>query len=629
MEDLSNIYVVSNPYFNKSKTLEFRLLCYIDEYYILLYKNLETNKVKEKKIQVKTIPSDLDSNIDKEGIDYFKLYIDKVLINETDELPEDDEASDLTYDLIGNVADILDLDTDVTLEPILKHDSFYELLNKYLNQFEMIKLDYMLETIIKFFYSGKLRKGRQLLSRYLTHEGFILKKETGAVYKVDNKIKGYNYLTFDDCKIEVAKKIGKNVTNDKDIKEALTFIDDRLEPVYDIIKFKNCMYDIKEHKIIKPETPIFTSVETKYNYNPDAQGLEIKDFLYSSFEKKTAIETAEYVKGVLQFVGYLFTSGNIRTVLAMLVGVSGGGKSIFSDVLSEIFGKEKIADMKIQDLDYTHATSQLLDKHLNIINDADDRPIQNIGLIKQLSGYDSISINPKGKDSITIPREEVAKMILVANAIPVFRKLDSGLLERFLIIEFNIKFRGTEKEDKHLLEKLLKPDNIEWLIYNGLEAYKELELKEAESIAKGEIPDGFILKRDIEETKDLVAKYTNPLNYIIRKLILKHDKEAFKDEVSEDDDYAYITIDDLNTNILKTADYLGLELEPYKNKSGKVDPRRILPILRNEFNLNENYKTESKRIKRGSNDKVKRYYPDLIKDVELWEFLNDYKVGQF
>ena len=50
---------------------------------------------------------------------------------------------------------------------------------------------------------------------------------------------------------------------------------------------------------------------------------------------------------------------------------------------SGIFGKDKIADLKLQEIEKnTHATSSLANKHLNIIQDSDDSAINNNSLLK-------------------------------------------------------------------------------------------------------------------------------------------------------------------------------------------------------------------------------------------------------
>ena len=38
----------------------------------------------------------------------------------------------------------------------------------------------------------------------------------------------------------------------------------------------------------------------------------------------------------------------------------------------------------------------------------------------------------------------------------------------------------------------------------------------------------FILRMNEKETKVLVEKYSKPVNYLVSKLVLKHDPEAFE-----------------------------------------------------------------------------------------------------
>lgn len=164
----------------------------------------------------------------------------------------------------------------------------------------------------------------------------------------------------------------------------------------------------------------------------------------------------------------------------------------------------------------THATSSLVNKHLNIIQDGDDSAINNNSLIKQLTGNDPLQVNPKHVDPFVLPPEEVPKSILICNSLPHFKKLEAALLEHFLIIEFNVKFRGTDKEDPKLLNKILdNPEEIEWFIYESIQAYKEM-------VKNGE---DFVLRKDGEETRKLVDKHQNPVNYVLNKLIIGYGSE--------------------------------------------------------------------------------------------------------
>lgn len=85
---------------------------------------------------------------------------------------------------------------------------------------------------------------------------------------------------------------------------------------------------------------------------------------------------------------------------------------------------------------------------------------------------------------------------------PAFKKIEKAIIERIGIIEFHVKFRGTEKEDKHLEKKIIESkEDIEWLIYNSLEAYKNMCLNDTD----------FNFRVDETTTLELLNKHSNPL----------------------------------------------------------------------------------------------------------------------
>ena len=451
-----------------------------------------------------------------------------------------------------------------------------------------------------------IAKTRRDLGEYLNkRHGIILRYEINTIYILDKNNIGYNQIKPDGLIKLLSKDLGENLVSDKDLLEALSFISERKKLEYNKVKFNNCIYDMKLNEVITPKNPVFTDIESKYNYNPNAESYILKNFLETSLEKETPERTQNYIKGVLQVVGYLFSSGNTQNILTFIVGVGGGGKSVFTNVLTEIFSIDKVADLSLQELDNPHGTSSLIGKHLNIVRDADDRLVEAEDVLKQLSGNDPIQTNPKFKEAYTIAREEVAKTLIIANAIPKFRKTSQSLLSRFLIIEFNKKFRGTNKEDKNLIGKILEdPEELEWLIYHGLKEYKEMV----------EANQDFILRMNEKETKVLVEKYSKPVNYLVSKLVLKHDPEAFEYGESQ------VFSTPLNKMCVKLAEKEGIEVKT--NKKDLIDPRVLTKAIKEEFELYDVQvnKGEYKPVKA---DNQKRYYPDLIKDIETWEYLDN------
>lgn len=456
-----------------------------------------------------------------------------------------------------------------------------------------------------------IKKTQQQLGNFLNTEyGIILRANSHEVYILDPSGKAYESIEEDSIigmLAEIFKE--KNIVHSKDLHEAIEFITDRLHPQSDIIKFKNGVYDLKEHQLIEEvEAPIFTLMECPVNYNPEAESTYLKQFLETSLKQPTPELTAKYILGVKQLIGYLFTSGNDRTLLPIITGVSGAGKSIFCSVLERIVN-DKISNVPLQDMDKDHLTSALVGTQLNIIYDSGTKPIVDNGKIKQVTS-DSIGINPKGLKPYTLPAKEVPKTILVCNQTPIFTNPESAILERLMFIEFKHKFRGTGAEDKDLKSKILdNPEELEWLVYESLEAYRELIENDNE----------FILKLNTEDTRHLLDKHSKPLNYLVSELISKYDKEAYEEDLelckseAEKDKLKVIALD-LNNLIVYLAKKEGLELN--LDKRGLVNGKVLTGVIKRELEIenSEEFTTKVEKFK----GVPLRTYPNLIKS-ELYE----------
>ncbi len=485
-----------------------------------------------------------------------------------------------------------------------------------------IKKDKSADTVDGLYGAFKSRKGvkkaQRDLGNYLNKEcGIVLRENTHDLYKLDLYSNGYDSTTIDKIIAELTNIFGEsNLFSTNDVETAVDFISERLTPEYNIVKFSNGLYSMKQHKLITPENPVFTLIESPYAYNPNAEPEYIIDYLYSSLEKETPEKTDEYVKGVLEYVGYLFTSGNSRNILGWITGIGGGGKSTFANIIQAVFGN-RCADLDFAEIEKnTHSTSILVGNHLNIVREAETGMVYNNKPYKTLVGDEPIPINPKNQHPYMLPKEEVPKSVMVANNIPPFKNPVLSIIQRFLIIEFNKIFRNTDDDIKDLDDLIINSDaDMEWLIYNSLEAYKEMV----------ESKKGFKLKLSDAKTKELMYKHSKPVNYLVNKLILKHDKNAFDTDVKLYKESAngettfskpYIITGELNELIVYYAKKDGVEI-PLSEKTGKVDGRILTKAIRDEFDLHEYYLDDGKKYSsitdRDVDGNVVRYYPELIK----------------
>ena len=487
------------------------------------------------------------------------------------------------------------------VEDIKSSDCLKILLDPYYNNSEYEEFQKNEYALIKQFESRKhVGKARQRLANWLKKRfDVILRKNSHDIYILDEDNNCYTEVTNDELLYKVSEILGPQLINDDDLKWALSYISDRLDPQHNIVKFSNCIFDMEKLEVINTDKPIFTLVETPYRYNPNAKSTVLKEFLNSSLKKSSPEKTEETILCIKQLTGYLFTSGNVLNVLPMITGVSGGGKSVFANILTAIFGKNKIADLKLQEIEKNvHATSSLVNKHLNIIQDSDNSAINNNSLIKQITGNDPLQVNPKHVHPYVLPKEEVPKTIVVCNNIPRFKKLEPALLERFLIIEFNVKFRGTDNENTNLLNEILdNPEEIEWFIYESIKAYKEM-IKEGKD---------FALRKEGDATRQIVDKHQNPINYLLCQLIDEYDP-------NDSNILGYVYTNELNTAIRHLAKIEGIDL--ILNRKGIISSTTLINTIRYEFDLwDKSYQTQPHM---GS-----RYYPGLVPNMKYWDIIDE------
>lgn len=432
-----------------------------------------------------------------------------------------------------------------------------------------------------------VEQGRRDLSKLLTeYYGVILRKHIGTLYKANGN--GYEPTTHDDLIKELTKVFGKNFIHDNDLKNAIGYISDRLEPEPNIVKFKNTLFDMDGVKPIESETPIFTVLNIPYNYNPDAKSTLFKEFLNSSFTRynedgqEDEDKTKEAVKGIKQLCGYLFTSGNSLEILPIFTGLTGAGKSTLLNILTGIFGHDKISGISLQSLENDiHASSGFIGRHLNIIRDSDTSIIKNNSILKTWTGNEGYPVNPKFKELFDLPAHEVPKPILACNTMPVFAVYDDAVIRRFVIVEFLVSMTKKGKAIKDLDKKILvDAEEVEWFIYESIKEYEDLNNK----LEDGET---FVFKISDEETKELIEKHTHPLNHIVQILIRKHDPQAYDDDKASDlqNNFTPIFTDDLVDTILYVADENGIDVPV--NKHGKIDKKTLLGVLRDEFDLHD------------------------------------------
>lgn len=437
----------------------------------------------------------------------------------------------------------------------------------------------------------------EYLAKYLNIEyGLILRSNVNTAHLLNTENNCYELTDHETILKLIANDFGHNTVSMKEIIKALDYIDNRIKPSYNIIRFNNMIYDMKTHNSIKLNSPLLPYYDIYFNYNPEAKGELIQQFLYSSLNEKQ-------VKGLLELIGYLFTVENKENIIICFIGKGGSGKSVLSNILTHLF--KRVSNLPIHDLNKNHEISILENKLLNICNDTDNKEIKDNGTFKQLTGGDSLHINPKYRMPYTMPPQEVPYFIIVGNQFPRFKNLEIPIIERLMLIEFKKGFRNTKEQNKNLFEDIISDDdNIEWLIYNSLKSYKEMVINN----------EDFTLRKTTKENLDLYNKHTDPLKWIIKKLIVFDDELFITSDISEYDlnNYnSYIAVDELKQSILNYANKEGLDISNENNNLSTNKLTKAIIRAFNLWNLKDNYNFEYKPLRKRKNNNRIYIYPNI------------------
>lgn len=458
---------------------------------------------------------------------------------------------------------------------------------------------------------------RKELGNYLHQKGVILRRGLNNPYRLNPKTNGYDSQTLDDL-VDFVNETGDFTVNSistDDIKYSLGFISERLTPSYNIVKLPNCLYDIENFRVIEnTDKPILTLTEVRYNYNPKAKGNKIIEFLESSLKQKgdTPEKVQERVTSIYEMIGYILTSGNPKFAWFIITGIGGAGKGVLTRLIISLFGSDKVGNLQLQELtpDNRFATSHLENKQVNIVRDSPKKPIEDTGMLKSITGYDDIPIEHKGQDKYTLPKEEVPDMITVCNNIPRFKEgFDESTLQRAIIYEFKNKFRGDKKKENPNLEKeiLNNPEEMEFLIYQSIQAYKNM-------VDTGK---DFIARISPEETARILGKHTDPIRYAL-PLLVKYNSQADKD--GEDPIYAK----ELNKLVQFVCKEEGLNIIGL-DKNNLIKPTTLINKIRQEFGFDNQYKTvPSEAGYKNGKLTYERAYPYLCKTPDYDKYLTKY-----
>jgi putative DNA primase/helicase len=195
--------------------------------------------------------------------------------------------------------------------------------------------------------------------------------------------------------------------------------------------------------------------------------------LWLAFLRNVTGEDEDVIGFLRRFLGYCLTGLTIEHSLLFLFGTGSNGKSVFTSVLTAIFGDYAInapMEMFIATHVERHPTeiARLRGARLVVAHETQKGRRWDESKLKTLTGGDPVSGRFMRGDFFDF--NPTHKFIIAGNHKPGFRSVDEAIRRRFLLVPFTITI-PKEERDRDLTEKLKAegPAILRWMVDGALE----------------------------------------------------------------------------------------------------------------------------------------------------------------
>lgn len=274
---------------------------------------------------------------------------------------------------------------------------------------------------------------------------------------------------------------------------------------FTLFNTQNGYIDLNTGQLLDHDKNKFFTKISECEYTDNADCPKWEDFLNDIF-----LGNQELIKFIQRCVGYSLSGYTSEQVLFVLLGNGRNGKSVFLDIMNEIFGNyaTNIRPQAImannQKSDASPEIAKLDGARFVTTTEPNEGDRFDEGLIKQLTGGDKVTARKLYENEFEFVPQ--LKLWMATNHKPYVRGTDEGIWRRFVIIPFD-KQIPLKEVDRDLTNKLKKelPAIMKWCVEGYLE-WQKIGLAEPQSVKaqrdeyRTEMDSTELFLRDVCET---------------------------------------------------------------------------------------------------------------------------------
>jgi putative DNA primase/helicase len=209
-------------------------------------------------------------------------------------------------------------------------------------------------------------------------------------------------------------------------------------PSSDFINLENGILDVRTGEL-RPHSPkVLSTIRIPIAFDAQSSCPRIDEFIGEVFPKDSTHLAWE-------ILGDLVTPDRSIQKAVCLVGEGGNGKGVFAQLAVRFVGPNNVAHLSLQKIEKDRfAVAGLYQKLANICTDLPSERLEDISLFKAITGCDRITGEFKYQNAFQFT--PFARLIFSANHLPTSRDASVAFFDRWLVIPFEKRFRGTSRE---------------------------------------------------------------------------------------------------------------------------------------------------------------------------------------
>src|SRR5262249_725910 len=132
-------------------------------------------------------------------------------------------------------------------------------------------------------------------------------------------------------------------------------------------------------------------------------------------------------------------------------GEGANGKGVVLNILTLLLGAANVSGLPLESFSATHGLESTLGKLVNLTSEIGDLDRVSEGKLKQFTGEDLMSFNPKYRPEFTA--KATARLVMATNVRPPFRDRSNGLWRRLMVLPFPVTI-PEGKRNRRLTDEL-------------------------------------------------------------------------------------------------------------------------------------------------------------------------------